>query len=452
MSKFKKICLLSAVFSFLAFSNCLAADGPFNAEFLKELRALRQTVETQQRKIDALEKRLVQQEAGVKTSIMPLAVPEDELDKRIDEHLEKKYPGVELMSGLEMGIGATMIVQATDNANADTDNPGKDVADASMSIDLTFLKRFEEYGQAFVHLEYGNGAGVEDELTVFSNVNRDADDSNKVQATEVWYEQYLKPVGIPFTVTFGKLDSTLYIDDNLYANDETTQFLGRIFRNSPAIEFPDNSGAIRLGVMPFEFMDLNFLALNGNADWEDTFDGMFYSGQLNFKPKLLKRGGNYRLLAWYNDQNHMEWLDTGKDKKAGYGFGISFDQEITDSIGAFARYGWQDPKVYLNSSSDFSLEHSYSLGVQLKGAAWKRPDDILALAFGQLMPSDDYKKADDTRRAKAESHLECYYNYKLNDHLSLTPDIQVVWAPYGKDAPAGSDTIVVGGLRGQVEF
>ncbi|RKY40564.1 MAG: hypothetical protein DRP76_01710, partial [Candidatus Omnitrophota bacterium] len=69
----------------------------------------------------------------------------------------------------------------------------------------------------------------------------------------------------------------------------------------------------------------------------------------------------------------------------------------------------------------------------------------------QAIPSDDYKKAN-ALKAKSESHLEAYYNFKINQHLSVSPDIQVIWNPYGGDATNGDKTIVVVGLRAQVDF
>ena len=48
--------------------------------------------------------------------------------------------------------------------------------------------------------------------------------------------------------------------------------------------------------------------------------------------------------------------------------------------------------------------------------------------------------------------LNYHYNYKVNDHFSLSPDLQMIWQPYGKDAANGDKTIVLGGLRAQMEF
>lgn len=445
----KKLILLLFAF-FIMVSQIYADENISSSQLLEEIRSLRQTVGAQQEKIDALEKRLLEQEQS--KSVISDKAGQDDIDRRIEVKLEERFPVMKLMDGLEMGIGATTILQATNNANGDTETRKKDVADASYSVDLTFSKEFEDYGQAFVHLESGEGNGVEDELKVFSSVNRDTDDHENIRATEVWYEHYFNQKDIPLTISLGKLDPTAYIDDNAYANDETTQFLGRIFRNSPVIEFPDNSFGLRLGYALSDFVDINLLSVDGNSDWEDIFDGMFYAGQLNFKPEFLNREGNYRLIGWLSDQQHTKWLDTPHNKEEGYGFGLSIDQELADTLGLFVRYGWQNPEVYINTASDFSLEQAYSIGLQLKGNSWGCVDDVLGFAFGQIFPSGDYKKADVSKDANSEIHLECYYNYKVNKYLYVSPDLQVIWEPYGGDATDGSGTIVVWGLRGQLDF
>ena len=386
-----------------------------------------------------------------------------ELERRLDRQQETvaaqrneideiKEAGVlPQLEGINIGAGVTFVIQGTDNANGSSlSAKGEDVTDGSYSIDLEFEKEFEDYGMAFIHFETGDGAGVEDELQVFSNVNRDADDSdNAIALTEAWYEHYFQ--SIPASLMVGKIDGTVLVDTNEYANDEATQFLGRIFRNSPTIKFPDNAAGFCFGVEPIDVMDVQLLLMDADGDWEDIVDEIFFAGQLNFKPNLFERNGNYRVLGWLNDRDHTKWKDSAQKKEKTYGVGISFDQELTDDLGAFLRYGWQDPDVYLNGES-FSLEYAWSTGLQLKGTGWGREDDVLGLAVGQAMPSDEYKKAGSNLNAKDEGHFEAYYNYKVNDHLTLTPDLQIIWNPYGKDATNGSDTIVVGGVKGQVDF
>lgn len=391
-------------------------------------------------------------EDSIKAEIAELKLRIAQLEEKLLEQ-EEKTEGIEKIKetfeGLSIGGGATFVLQGTDNANA-TSSHNEDVIDTSYSIDLEIEKEFREVdGKAFMHLETGQGAGVEDELTVFNNVNRDTNTDTNLRIAEVYYEQNL--FDKKMTLTFGKLDPTVYLDINTYANDETSQFLGRIFRNSPTIEFPDNAAGFRLSLTPVELFDIELGAWDADADWEDAFDSLFSGSQINLKPKFLGREGNYRLLGWVNDRNHTKWLDTTVEKRKTYGFGISFDQELTDNLGCFLRYGWQNPKVYLSGTS-FSLEQSWSAGLQVKGSLWSREDDILGLAVGQAIPSDDYKKADVTRNARKEGHFETYYNIHINEHLHLSPDLQVIWNPYGDDVADRKDTITVFGLRGQFDF
>jgi carbohydrate-selective porin OprB len=234
-------------------------------------------------------------------------------------------------------------------------------------------------------------------------------------------------------------------------DDECTQFLGHIFRNSPALEFPDdNAAGARTLLEPVDFLGIELAAMDAKGQWKDVFDNMFFAGQLHFKPNILERQGNYRVYGWLNKKDHIMWADQSKTKEDNYGLGLSIDQAITDVLGVFARYGWQNPKVYFDEN-DFSLEHSWSTGLKLAGKPWGRDDDVFGIAFGQAIPSDDYKKANDSK-AKTESHLEAYYNFRINEHLSISPDMQIIWGPYGDDAINGDKTIFVGGIRAQIDF
>ena len=158
---------------------------------------------------------------------------------------------------------------------------------------------------------------------------------------------------------------------------------------------------------------------------------------------------NLRLEA---SKNTIDMLNSSEDEVGvvSWDENVDFSQELTDNLGVFARYGWQNPKVYLNGE-DFSLEQFWSAGFQLSGNLWGRDEDVLGLVFGQVFPSDDYKNANNLR-AKSEDHLEVYYSFKVNEHLTLSPDLQVIWDPYGGDAVNGSKTVVVGGMRTQVDF
>ncbi|HOU37047.1 MAG TPA: carbohydrate porin [Candidatus Omnitrophota bacterium] len=404
-----------------------------NDELLMQIRELKNTVQRQQQTIESLERRVTTQELTLRAEAAPA-----------------QSAGDQLLDGVKIGFESTTIVQAVRNANGPNQLSNReDATDASMTAKLSFEKSFDDYGSAYVLLKSGPGSGVDQALRLYGNVNNNAIDNSGVLMPEAWYEQHFKR--FPLTLTFGKLDATNYIDTNEYANTDTSQFLSLIFGNSPVIEFPASNGAgVRFSAVPSDLLDVELLAVDSKAGWTDVFDSMFLAGQVNFKPQLFRRGGNYRLIAWRSGDNHTKWMDTTRDKENGYGWGVSIDQELTDIFGIFARYGWQDPDVYLNGS-DFSLERSWSLGPQVKGSLWGRPDDVTGVGFGQIKPSDKYRDAN-SLLAKTESHFEWYYNCKVNDHLWISPDLQIIWRPYGKDAANGDGTIVVTGLRGQVEF
>jgi carbohydrate-selective porin OprB len=81
---------------------------------------------------------------------------------------------------------------------------------------------------------------------------------------------------------------------------------------------------------------------------------------------------------------------------------------------------------------------------------------VFAFAVGQAIPSKDYKKAGTATitqpNAKPEGHLEAYYRIKLNDHLSISPDFQYIWNPFGKDVADDTKDIFIGGMRTQLDF
>jgi len=104
---------------------------------------------------------------------------------------------------------------------------------------------------------------------------------------------------------------------------------------------------------------------------------------------------------------------------------------------------------------NYSLEYSWSTGFQIEGKPWRRERDVFAFAVGQIFPAKDYKKYSVQilqPKAKPENHLEMYYNIYINDHLSLSPDFQYIWNPFGRDVEGDTDGIFIGGIRAQFDF
>ena len=138
-----------------------------------------------------------------------------------------------------------------------------------------------------------------------------------------------------------------------------------------------------------------------------------------------------------------------KTKQENYGYGFSCDQMLTDTFGWFGRFGWANPDVYAGEDN-LGTEYTWSTGLEMKGGFWNRKEDVVAIAVGQVIPGSEYKDAAASGRHGNETHFETYYSCKLNDHLTLSPDVQVIWDPDGQTE--GQDAIFVYGVRGQIDL
>ncbi|MDD5634154.1 MAG: carbohydrate porin [Candidatus Omnitrophica bacterium] len=444
----------------LTMTLCLLAP-PVRADEISDLRE----------ELSALKVRIAELEKKLETQSCTLTTQGTTV-KEIKESLIQYAPGEGLKvptHGIEITAGATCVLQGTPRAN----NPADEKAsrcDAAWSADIFIQKAFDDWGLALMHLEPGQGQGAENDLSVYSNVNRDQNDTNaNVPITEIWYEQYLFDKQIALTA--GKLDPANYIDQNEYAHDETTQFIGRIFRQNPAIEWPDDNtlgGRIIIAPNMLPYLSLEATYFDADNDWEDVFNKPFVSAQINFKPSKLfnidpeQWDGNYRFYWWLNDRDHPKLVVAGADptsdtKEKNIGYGLSCDQMITDTFGAFARFGWQRPSIEIVSTNlnTAQCEASWSGGLQMIGKHWKREDDVIAFGVGQVFPSKKYKEAGVANTGgAAEGHFETYYKCQLFKWLAITPDFQWIWNPHGvnHDYLGDPKTIFVYGIRGQLDF
>ncbi|MDD5679747.1 MAG: carbohydrate porin [Candidatus Omnitrophica bacterium] len=428
-------------------------------ELMAEIKALKEKLA----EMDQLKARVAELEKQVGEQRCSILETEGTV-KEVKEAMIQYKPGEGLEVkpyGLSVQADATFVVQGTPDAN-NAGGKSKSRCDASWSSDIFIEKAFDDWGLALIHLEPGQGDTVESELSLYSNVNRDANNTEgDVPITELWYEQYL--LNKQLILTFGKLDPANYLDQNEYAFDETTQFLGRIFRNSPVVEWPnDNTFGSTLTIAPeaIPYFAANASYFNANNTWEDIFDKPFVSTQLTFMLARAfgldeeKWNGNYRVYGWYNGLNHSKLVRTGEinpdnNEKRNFGFGFSFDQMLTDRAGVFARFGWQRGDINMAGTSPNTapVEIGWSAGLELNGKTWNREDDVLAVAVGQVFPSEDYKDAG--HGGKGEGHLEAYYRLQITKWLALSPDYQLIWNPAGDE---GTNPIFVYGTRGQIDF
>jgi len=158
------------------------------------------------------------------------------------------------------------------------------------------------------------------------------------------------------------------------------------------------------------------------------------------QPELAGMEGNYRVYGIYDARKYTE-IATG-DTKENVAYGVSLDQALPGGFGIFARYSGQDDALAENT-----VASSWSAGAVMSGGAWGRDDDVLGVGYGVVVLNEDAPgiPAD----TGDEGHLEVYYKVGLSEHVTVTPDIQVI-TNNGGDSEA--DTITVAGARAQLNF
>ncbi len=380
--------------------------------------------------------------------------------------------------GITIEGGVTGVVQATAN-NAHNNPEGGNKADAAYTMDLDLHADLDEYGTFIIHLEGGDGEGLNNNVPSFSVPNYDAyatwNNENQADLTisEAFYEKGF--FNDMFSLDVGKMDISVLFDENEAAGDETTQFLSNIFVKSMGLTIPEPEEfycpAMMLDIFPAKSVEFRIIGASvDNEDehtWEDIFSNDFVAAQINLKPSLLNRRGNYRFYGWYDSRRHLDndrLSEANINPSQNYsradagqgGWGISFDQEIAHGFTAFARYSWtqNDLSVWDSDAEEWSMipfNQVYSLGMDINGMLWNRPDDGIGIAFGQTLLTKDFEKEQRRQGNKTadEIYFETWYRYAFNSHLAISADLQWIGNPGGMDE---ADDLFIFGLRSQIDF
>jgi high affinity Mn2+ porin len=281
------------------------------------------------------------------------------------------------------------------------------------------------------------------------------------------------------TLTVGKLAATDVADDNRYSHDPRTQFLNWSLMYNGAWDYPANvrgytygaalelnrkDWALRYGVFA-EPTVANGTALDPHID-----NANGHVLELEERFRVEDHPGKLRLLAYLNHAhmgNYREALalmpvdpdiTLTRAYRIKYGFGLSFEQELTKELGLFARLGWNDGQS--ESWAFTEIDRTALVGLLLAGRCWCRPDDQLGAAIVVNGISDahrDYLAAgglgfilgDGRLNYGPEEILELFYSLALRKGIYVTVDFQGVNHPaYNRDrGPVG-----VTALRVHAEF
>lgn len=273
------------------------------------------------------------------------------------------------------------------------------------------------------------------------------------------------PAARRLTLTLGKLSAADLFDNNTYSHDPRSQLLNWALMEDGAWDYPsDTKGytggcivdlklaarSLRWGIFlePAEAngrpLDSHWAAAHGQVfEWEERY--AVDAGQ-----------GVVRAMVFWNRAHMGSYAETLQSAgtarpdvtltrryRSKAGAGLNWEQPVAAGLGVFARAGFNDGR---NETWAFTeIDRTASIGLSLKGTAWRRPDDTLALAAvvnGLSATHRRYLEAggygfivgDGALNYGTEGIVEIIYDWKPVRWLALAADLQFISNPgYNRD-------------------
>ena len=280
-------------------------------------------------------------------------------------------------------------------------------------------------------------------------------------------------------LAIGNLSVLDFFDRNSVVGDPRRQFFNMAFLTHGAYDFAaDARGYAWGGLVELHLDDwaLRFGRFTPPKDPNqlpiDFRIGKYYGDQLELEHahRVLGQSGAVRLLAYRNHENMGAFadavqafqVDPSKNARACTGFsygssdqaapdlcwvrrpnvkvglGVSFEQQLSDDLGVFARAMVSDGRteVYSYTSSD----RSASIGAVLHGEAWRRPLDIFGVGYAASWISSAHAQylslggidgfiGDGRLERASERVLELFYALGVYRSLSVSADYQHIDNP-----------------------
>ncbi len=280
------------------------------------------------------------------------------------------------------------------------------------------------------------------------------------------------------TLQVGKFSVTDVFDGNSYAKDPRKDFMNWSMWASGAFDYAADKLGLGYGATA-EFNQKQWALRAGyflensesNSSNFDTrvFQRGEYVAELETRYSLFSQPGKLRTIAWLNSaysgsyretlNNPALNLDIAQTRmgRIKYGYVINLEQALSNDLGLFGRWSWNDGKTEIMAFTD--IDSSLSLGASIKGTRWGRPDDVIGIGGAINELSRDHRDfiaagglgiliGDGRLNYQPEQILETYYAFALNKQLTLTADYQLITNP-AYNADRGPASIFSGRLHGE---
>lgn len=182
------------------------------------------------------------------------------------------------------------------------------------SLDVGALLRASKSTRVFLDLQGLAGQGPDQRLGTLSRLNNDADRLEGRDERLIVRELSLRLSWLDDRVrlSVGKIDVNHYFDRNLFAEDETTQFLSTAFVSVPVLAAPPNAPGAALRVTTGDWRYA--FGVYAPEDVDGDLSGVpFIIGEVGYR-NIFALQGHYRLWARVRseqqDRDRVTWAST----------------------------------------------------------------------------------------------------------------------------------------------
>lgn len=266
-------------------------------------------------------------------------------------------------------------------------------------------------------------------------------------------------------IRFGKFGISDFFDNNSVGGDSHLQFMNWAVDQNGAYDYAADTRGYTFGLI-LEYQSPKWGARFAEALLPTVANGQHLQWNLhkanasNFEFELhrgflKKRDGIIRLLSYINNANMGIYQIANEQYLADptvppsitnhppqvttkYGFGVNFEQALSNAIVMYGRFGWDNGKT--ESWAYTELDQTFQLGAGFAGRLWKRKYDRAGLAFvsnGLASAHARYLSygglgfiiGDGGLTYGRETIFETYYTAHVWRGVFLGPDLQYIVNP-----------------------
>ncbi|MCG6969114.1 MAG: carbohydrate porin [Gammaproteobacteria bacterium] len=265
-------------------------------------------------------------------------------------------------------------------------------------------------------------ADLEDDVRNINGRNRD-------YLLTAWYKHEFEfNESNQLDVYFGLIDGTDFLDENVYSNDEFTQFMNQALVNGPNFFAPSYDSGLAVAWQRHSIKIHAVAMAVGENEAGNAYN--YFGAELEYHINTGLGEGNYRATMVNTSADFED--PTGQGGKRHNGIIFSFDQQLGQAFGAFIRFGWQ------NDEAAIEYENIASGGIDINGGLWSRPHDNIGFGFAHVNGGN----LDMEHTLVAEA----YYRFVATGILALTLDLQYISENY-REPNAGTVEGFIPGLR-----